>query len=85
MSLNIKHPEADRLARLLAQETGESITDVVIESLREKLLRELGRREPIDLKEDLFAIAKRCAQLPDLDTRSPDEIIGYDDSSGLLE
>jgi len=82
MSLNIKHPEADRLARLLAQKTGETITEAVIESLRERLLRQQGRRTPIDLKDDLLAIGKRCANLPDQDTRSPDDIIGYD-SSGL--
>lgn len=26
---------------------------------------------------DMIAISKRCAALPDLDTRSPDEILGY--------
>jgi len=29
MALNIKHPEADRLARDLAPRTGESVTDAV--------------------------------------------------------
>lgn len=28
MSLNIKHPKADQLARVLAHQTGETITDV---------------------------------------------------------
>lgn len=80
--LNIKNPEADRLARILAHQLGESITDVVIEALREKLLREQGKRTPIDMKENLLEIGHRCAQLPDKDTRSPDEILGYD-SKGL--
>ncbi len=80
--LNIKHPEADRLARLLAQQTGETITEVVIEALREKLLREQGKRAPTELKESLLSIGQRCANLPDQDKRSPDEILGYD-SSGL--
>ncbi len=31
------------------------------------------------LKDDLREIGQRCAALPDLDTRSPDEIIGYDE------
>lgn len=77
--LNIKNPEADRLARILAQQTGETITEVVIHALREKLLREQGRRAPLELKEGLLAIGKRCAALPDQDTRSADEILGYDD------
>lgn len=82
--LNIKHPEADRLARILSQQTGETITHVVIEALREKLLREQGRHAPVELKESLLAIGQRCANLPDKDTRSPDEILGYDET-GLPE
>ena len=80
--INIKHPEADRLARLLAKRTGETITEVVIEALQEKLLREQGKRFPSELKEDLLKISERCAALPDDDKRSPDEILGYD-SHGL--
>ncbi len=80
--LNIKNPEADRLARILSQQLGESITEVVIEALREKLLREQGRRAPIELKENLLDIGRRCAALPNIDKRSPDEILGYD-SKGL--
>jgi hypothetical protein len=33
----------------------------------------------IALKEHLLTIAKRCASLPLLDRRTPDEILGYDD------
>ncbi|MEN9864773.1 MAG: hypothetical protein RL748_363 [Pseudomonadota bacterium] len=29
--------------------------------------------------EEIIAIAARCKALPDCDTRSPDEIIGYDE------
>jgi antitoxin VapB len=77
--LNIKNPEADKLARLLAQQTGETITEVVIKALREKLIREQGKKAPVELKEALLAIGNRCAALPDRDPRSPDEIIGYDE------
>lgn len=80
--LNIKHPEADRLARLLAQQLNETITEVVIEALREKLLRVQGRRMPIELKDSLLEIGQRCANLPDKDKRSINDIIGYD-SKGL--
>lgn len=76
--LNIKHPEADRLARMLANQLGETITEVVIEALREKLLREQGKRSPIELKSSLLEIGHRCANLPDKDTRSAEDIIGYD-------
>lgn len=80
--LNIKHPEADRLARILAAQLNESITDVVIEALQEKLLRVQGRRAPLELKEDLLKIGNRCSDLPDKDKRSADKILGYD-SKGL--
>ena len=36
MSLNIKNPEAHRLAQAIAQATGESMTQVVTEALRER-------------------------------------------------
>ena len=36
MSLNVKDPEAHRLAQAIARETGESLTKVVIESLRDR-------------------------------------------------
>jgi len=37
MSLNIKNPEAHKLAAELAQRTGVSMTEAVTEALREKL------------------------------------------------
>ena len=79
MALNIKHPEADKLARALAKRTHQTITDAVITALREQLKRESGRSTAPSLKEELLAIGDRCAALPDFDTRSPDEIIGYDE------
>ena len=38
--LNIKDPEVYRLARQLADRTGESMTEAVRKSLRERLTRE---------------------------------------------
>lgn len=76
MPLNIKNDQADRLARALAKQTGESITDAVIHALRECLSRQ-RRRSRTSLKEQLHAIGTRCASLPDLDTRPADEILGY--------
>ena len=79
MPLNIKHLEADKLARALARKTGETITDAVINALRERLQREEGRSSLPSLKEELLAISERCAALPDHDIRTPDEIIGYNE------
>lgn len=79
MSLNIKHPEADRLARQLVNLTGESITEIVIEALSEKLQKEHGRMLAPNLKEELLEISHRCAAIKDLDKRSADEILNYDE------
>lgn len=80
MALNIKNDEADRLARELAELTGESLTEVVIEALRERLQRESGRMLSFGLREDLVRIQQRIAKLPRLDARSDEEIIGYDET-----
>lgn len=78
MALSIKDPEADRLAREVARLSGESITSAVTTALRERLER-LSHPPGQTLAEQLDEIAVRCAKLPVLDPRSPDEIIGYDD------
>ena len=79
MALSIKHPEADRLARELAERTGESLTDAIINALRERLRREQGRVRGPRLRDDIQAIRHRCAALPRKDLRSADEILGYDE------
>ena len=78
MALNIKNPEADRLARELAARIGETITQTVITALRERLERQ-GAKSPLSLKDEIMAISRRCAALPNRDRRSADEIIGYDE------
>lgn len=82
MALSIKHPEADRLARELAALTGETLTDAVVIALRERLARQTGRARVVSMREELATIRQRCASLPVLDDRTPEEIIGYD-SQGL--
>ena len=79
MALSIKHPEADKLARELAATTGESLTDAIINSLRERLRRERGRIQGPRLRDELRAIRRRCAALPVLDERAANEILGYDE------
>lgn len=82
MALSIKDPEADRLARELAKRTGTTITEAVIDALKARLRQQKIRSEE-DRKEMVrkaMEIAKECAALPDYDTRSPDEIIGYDEN-----
>jgi antitoxin VapB len=79
MPLSIKHDEADRLARDLARLTGESLTEAVLNSLRERLLRQRARGRKGRLRDDLVDIGRRCAALPVKDDRPADDILGYDD------
>lgn len=81
MPLSIKDPEADRLARAIAQATGSTLTDAVLSSLRERLARlERQRQDHALVMEDVMEIARHCASLPLRDRRSEDEILGYDPS-----
>ena len=59
-SLNIKDPEAHRLAAAIARQTGETMTHVVTEALRERFERLPSRQGKAGL-EELRAIAKRTA------------------------
>jgi len=81
MALSLKDRETDRLAREVVALTGESITDAVRKALAERLEREhLRRGQPAGLADRLAALGRACAALPDLDLRSADEIIGYDEN-----
>jgi len=79
MALSVKDPEADRLARALAGLTGLSLTDAIVKALREQLVRETGRSNVSGFRDDLREISDRCGALRDLDLRSPEEIIGFDE------
>jgi antitoxin VapB len=59
-SLNIKDPEAHRLAQAIANETGETLTHAVTEALRQRLER-LRKQDDEALAADIRAIAKRAA------------------------
>ena len=80
MALSIKSEEADRPAREVASLTGESLTQVITTALKERLERERRRRATRGgIAERLNRIAEDCAALPDVDPRSRDDIIGYDE------
>ena len=60
MSLNVKDPEADRLAKAIAHETGESLTQAVTNALRERY-EHLQKRRAKASVDELRAIAERAA------------------------
>ena len=77
MALSLKDPETDSLARQVARLTGESLTEVVRGALRLRLRDEQLKRgeRPWD-----GAVIERFNALPVFDTRSDDEIPGYDEN-----
>ncbi len=80
MALSLKDPEADRLAREIADRTGETLTGAIVVALRERLARLRLKPRRRLLSEELREIGERCAALPTLDDRSEDEILGYDEN-----
>jgi antitoxin VapB len=79
VALSLKDKATDRLAREVAALTGETLTDAIRKALTERL-EQLRRGQPTRLADQLAALGRECAALPDFDSRSPDEIVGYDDT-----
>jgi antitoxin VapB len=79
MALNIKNADTDRLAHELAAATGESLTEAVTTALRERLAAVRRRGERRVLHAEIAQIQAFVKSLPDRDTRSPEEILGYDE------
>ncbi len=86
MSINLKSPEAERLIRRLADVTGETITEAVLEAVRQRLAREeSARRQDVDRSwARVEQLQRRVRERPLLDPRAADEIIGYGET-GLPE
>jgi antitoxin VapB len=79
-TLNIKDPDVHELAMELARQTRQSLTQAVKESLRESLARRRsGPAESRRVVERVMRIGRNIAALPELDSRTPDEILGYND------
>jgi len=79
MALSIKSLETERLAREIAAKTGESLTGAIQTALEERLDRLQHQHRSQILTSRLQEILRRVDQLPILDSRPPDEILGYDD------
>jgi antitoxin VapB len=79
MAINIRNAETERLAEELSKLTGETKTEAVTAALRDRLERLRRGRSQRRLADELDKIAVHCASLPVLDSRSADEILGYDE------
>ena len=80
MPLSIKSSETERLAREIAAKTGESLTGAIQTALQERLERLNSEQRNRNLAKQLQEILRRVDQLPVLDSRSPEEIVGYDEN-----
>lgn len=79
MPLSIKNERTERLVREIAAKTGESLTRAIEKALEERWQRLKRQRRGPDLQNQLKEILRRVDELPVLDTRTPDEILRYDE------
>jgi antitoxin VapB len=79
MPLSIKSLETERLVREIAAKTGESLTGAIQTALEERLERLNREQRSRNLMSQLEEILHRVDRLPVLDSRTPDEILGYDE------
>ena len=80
MPLNIKDPATEKFVRELAAATGETVTAAIRRAAEERLQRVRRKQRGRSRAEEILEIGRRCAALPDLDQRTADEIIGYDEN-----
>lgn len=80
MALNIKDEQTDQLAREVAKQAGETITEAIRVSLQERLQRLSGKQHASTRKEKLYEILHRVDRLTRIDNRSEEEILGYDEN-----
>lgn len=78
VAINIKDPETDRLARELAEVTGQPITIAVRTAIEERLA--LLRRRDVVGASELRDVIARGRNRRILDDRPEDEILGYGDN-----
>ena len=81
MALNIRDPEVHRLARAVADATGETMTEAVQTALRERLAK-VGQSDEAERRrryEALMEHGRRFRALPVVDPRPFDESLGYDE------
>jgi antitoxin VapB len=79
MPLSIKNGATERLAREVANATGESLTEAIHKALEYRWQQLKAKRRSRILASQLEDVLRRVDALPALDSRSEDEILGYDE------
>lgn len=84
MALHIEDPEIEMLAEELAARTGTSVPEALKGILRDRnealVAASRSEEEAQRIENELMAIGNEASRLPDLDPRSPDELVGYDEA-----
>lgn len=76
---NIKDPDVYRMVREIADQTGQSLTDVVRHAVKREHDRvKRSKPDPIRI-EQINQIVERYSKLPVVDDRTDDEILGYNE------
>lgn len=52
---------------------------MIINALENQLVKARGKKTYTGTVKEIMKISERCSSLPDLDKRSPDEILGYNE------
>lgn len=79
LALNIRNQRAEELALSVVEITGETKTQAVTQALQERLDRLQTKHKKRSMVDIAFEIARQCDTLPELDNRSANEILGYDE------
>jgi len=78
MALHITNAEAEKNVRALAAATGETIADAVNNAAKAQLRLVGVPANDAETRNDVAEILRRFDALPVLDSRTADEILGYD-------
>jgi antitoxin VapB len=83
MALSIRNEKVENLARIVSRSRGESLTDAIGHALEAEITSLRSRTATISA--ELTNIAAEFAAAPDLDTRRPEVILGYDESGAFSD
>jgi antitoxin VapB len=77
MPLSIKNPATELLARQVAGETGESLTEAIQKALEQRWDRLRAKRRNHFAGSQVEEMLRRVDALATLDSRADEEILGY--------
>ncbi len=77
MPITVKNEKVENMVREVARLSGCSLTDAIGHALGNQLRQLKQARRAPRTQDVLLEISSRCGALPDVDTRSPEEILAF--------